>query len=76
MKKSIFICLGIAVLIMLFSSFSTFKSGTPQMYVSVKTIYEDGHKYVVAYSGVTNTSSRPSGVSIVHSEACTCKRHK
>ena len=39
--------------------------------VDVRTIYEDGHKYVVAT--ITNSSSSTiSGISIVHSENCSC----
>ena len=40
--------------------------------VDVRTVYEDGHKYVVAT--MTNSiSSDASGISIVHSENCPCK---
>ena len=39
--------------------------------VDVRTVYEDGHKYVVAT--ITNSSSSTiSGISIVHSESCPC----
>ena len=39
--------------------------------VDVRTIYEDGHKYVVAT--ITNSSSSTiSGISIVQSENCPC----
>ena len=39
--------------------------------VDVRTVYEDGHKYVVAT--ITNSSSSTiSGISIVHSENCSC----
>ena len=39
--------------------------------VDVRTVYEDGHKYVVAT--ITNSSSSTiSGISIVQSENCPC----
>lgn len=39
--------------------------------VDIRTVYEDGHKYVVAT--ITNSSSSTiSGISIVHSENCPC----
>ena len=41
--------------------------------VDVITVYEDGHKYVVAT--MTNSSSTTAlGISIVHSENCPCKK--
>lgn len=39
--------------------------------VNIRTVYEEGHKYVVAT--MTNSStSTPSGVSLVHSANCPC----
>ena len=51
---------------------STFQYGAT--HVSVKTVVEDGHKYVVATT-TCNGMVRPGGVSIIHSEACPCKNH-
>lgn len=43
--------------------------------VDVRTVYEDGHKYVVA--SMTNTGyPETSGVSIVHSANCPCLKNK
>ena len=41
--------------------------------VDVRTVYEDGHKYVVATMS-NSVSSQASGISIVHSENCPCKK--
>lgn len=43
--------------------------------VDIRTVYEDGHKYVVA--SMTNQSgSNASGVSIIHSANCPCLKSK
>lgn len=43
--------------------------------VNVRTVYEDGHKYVVAT--MTHAADcRASGVSIVHSANCPCLKNK
>ena len=73
MKKEtkMFLC-GCAVMVafFLFCSWS-FNVGKNQ--VDIRTITEDGHKYVVAT--MTSTTNNGLGsVSIVHSEACSCKR--
>ena len=41
--------------------------------VDVRTVYEDGHKYVVA-TMTNKTNSSVGSVSIVHSENCPCKK--
>lgn len=38
--------------------------------VDVRTVYEDGHKYVVAT--MSNGHANSSGISIVHSANCHC----
>lgn len=43
--------------------------------IEVKTIYEDGHKYVIAYQYCDNIQ-RPGGVDIEHSAACPCLKNK
>lgn len=43
--------------------------------IEVKTIYEDGHKYVIAYQYVNNME-RPGGIDIEHSAACPCLKNK
>ena len=43
--------------------------------VDVRTVYEDGHKYVVA-SMTNQYGSNASGVSIIHSANCPCLKNK
>ena len=43
--------------------------------VDVRTVWEDGHKYVVATIGSHNNTA-VSGISITHSEACPCKKRQ
>ncbi len=43
--------------------------------VNVRTVSEDGHKYVVA-TMTNEVSSKTSGISIVHSANCYCLKKK
>ena len=40
----------------------------------VRTVWEDEHKYVVAYSSYSGATG--SSISICHSEACQCLKNK
>ena len=56
------------LIVILMCSFS-YKVG--QNSVEVKTVYEDGHKYVVA---TIYNNANACGIAMVHSEACSCHK--
>lgn len=58
-------------LIMILTCSFSYKAGLNN--VEIKTLYEDNHKYVVAtiYNKATGNCC---GISIVHSEACSCHK--
>lgn len=69
-RKSFLIGILVGVLAFILCAYTSYKVGIHE--VQVKTITEDGHKYVV--STITNSNSTNCGISIVHSEACWCKK--
>lgn len=64
-KKSFIIGFVLCLLIILFSSSYSYRISSHN--VDVRTVIEDGHKYVVA-------AHSNGGVSIIHSESCYCKK--
>lgn len=75
--KKIGIILAVVAIAILASSF-TFSPTTDQS-VDVREVVVGGHKYVVVTStqlSSSNSSQRPGGVAIVHSEGCSCKNRK
>lgn len=62
----------ISCLFIIFLCSYTFKVGYTN--VNVRTIYEDGHKYVVATTYFDSQSR--GGVSIIHSHNCQCLKSK
>ena len=62
-------CICIVVL----CSYTSFKVNYTDF--GVRTVLEDGHKYVVAYS-FYNSGGKSSSISICHSEACQCLKNK
>ena len=73
MKKFVIIVLCIICMSLIISVYTVIKRSYSN--IDVKTIYEDGHKYVIAYQYV-NTMERPGGVDIEHSAACPCLKNK
>lgn len=69
-NKKLLLGIVVTALFFLFCSM-TFKVNHNQ--ADIRTITEEGHKYVVAV--ITNAgSSNAAGISIIHSEACPCKK--
>ena len=62
-------CICIVVL----CSYTSFKVSYTDF--GVRTVFEDGHKYVVAYSSYDGGATG-SSISICHSAACQCLKNK
>jgi len=73
MKKFAIIVLCIICMSLITSAYTNIRKYGGN--IEVKTIYEDGHKYVIAYQYVNNME-RPGGIDIEHSAACPCLKNK
>lgn len=70
-SRKIFL-ISFLICILLFLLCSSYSYRINNNDVDIKTIYEDGHKYVVATMSSHNNGAS-SGISIIHSENCPCK---